>query len=173
MKENLTTLWGDDGRARGGATQVRIGVVPIKRHVDAKGGDREGVTDPVPGVRIDDAEGLSVQVRDVADGSLHQPTCWLRKRAARVVLVDGHVDPGVGRDLPGRGVHPLALKEKGHVTHPRRVYPVTVGAHRLHGDVDGPTRARGVRDGLGLGSKGHTCKSQTAGHGDQQGERDN
>ena len=107
-----------------GATLQRLAlrVVAVERHVDAEGGNGEGVADPVAGVGVDDLERLAVEDGDVRRSSrCTWPSCWLRSGLPEsywsiVTLIRvwaGH--------LPDRGVDPLPVGRLDQVRDPGRV----------------------------------------------------
>ena len=127
---------------------------------------------PLPALELITLKGLPLSVATPPIVPCDHADLLVAKRAARVVLVDGHIDTGVSGHLPDRGVLPGALRGQGHVRHPGRMDAVTVGADRLQRDVDGLARARDVVDRDRLVGEVQDCEDEPADHRGQQHERD-
>ena len=128
MNENLMTFMAELGRA-GGLLQTLVAL-----EVDAEQSGtlipRVGIEKvwptPFPVFELIGVDRLAVEGLGAPDRPVDQSPLLIAERAARVELLDGQVDPGVGRQLPDGRVDPLTLGVLDQVRDPRRVVPVAV-----------------------------------------------
>ena len=73
---------------------------------------------PLPAFELITRNALPFSVATLPVGAGHLPQLLVAQRAARVVLVDGHVDAGVLGHLEHGGVDPLPVRGPDEVGHP-------------------------------------------------------